>query len=131
MNHVANRYLCLSLAMTLSCLSVSYARGFSDNTGGQKVSSYTVGVNFIGTEDVSVFPPSGETFKDPSNCAGVTSPSAVLPNTEDDTYRLLLVQLISAAATGQKLTLFLGDGCYDIGYGLERPIIIGIRAFAN
>jgi hypothetical protein len=131
MNQFARIYLCASLAITTICLSAAHAMGLSDNIGGQKLSSYTVGVNFIGTQDVSVFPLAGETFNDPSNCAGPTSPSAVLPHTGDETYRLLLVQLMSAAATGQKLTLFLGDTCYDIGYGLKRPVIVGLRAYMD
>jgi hypothetical protein len=131
MNRFVKLYFYASLTATMVSLSTAHAVGYSDNIGGQKLSGYTVGANFFGSEDVAVFPPAGEPFTDPANCAGSTSPSAVLPNTADTTYRLLLVQVMSAAATGQKLTLLLGDSCYDIGYGVKRPVIIGLRAYTD
>ena len=131
MNPLTNLYFCAGLTVTMLSLSTAHALGLSDSVGGQKIGSYSVGVNFVGTHDVAVYPPAGETFEDPLNCAGATSPSAVLPNTGDETYRLLLVQLMSAAATGQKLTLTLGDTCFDIGWGVKRPMIVGVRAYAD
>ncbi len=120
----------IALAMVSGLFHLNaFAGGYSDDVGGRVIENYTVGFNLIGTRDVLIFPPDGERFDDPAGCAGATSPAAVLADTADENYKLVLVQIISAAATRQKVSFFLSDECYNIGYGAQRPIVTGIRVY--
>jgi hypothetical protein len=100
-------------------------------SSGVSISSYSVGQTPFGESHVYVFPELGKSFADPAGCAGTESPIAILKNTGDADFRLLLLQIMSSVATGQNVTLFLGSGCQEIAYGAQSPTIIGLRVHAN
>ncbi len=107
------------------------ALGRSDSSGGHRIGSYSIGTNLLGTKAAVVAAESNQKFDDPFGCAGTSSPSVYLLDTGDDQYRLMLAQVITAAAIGQRLTFILADACFDLGYGIRRPIVVGIHVFVE
>jgi len=98
----------------------------SDNQGGMYIGAYSVGNNLLGNSNVIIEAPAGEYYTDSLGCSSGPLSRLMLVDTGDGTYKLILSQIIAAAALGQKVTFYLASECADVGWNLQLPRVIGV-----